>query len=151
MARILAAYLIVLTSAFRLPYADGVAGTWKRSAMTLVDASGKTTDMLPMLSKTMPCAKDITYTFSSDGQMKTNVPDACGSMKKTIESMNAVGRWSLSGNQLTVTTTMKQFPPAIYEVSFTGNTMSWVFNYENNPKTPNPTKAQRMTIVYQRI
>ena len=133
------------------PAADGVTGTWKRSAMTILDGSGKTTDMMAMMARSMPCTKDITYTFTSNGKMDTSVPDACGAMKKAIESMNATGQWVMAGRKLTVSTTMKDFPPATYDVTFAGNTMTWVFSYADNPKTPNPTKAQRLTIVYQRV
>ena len=133
------------------PTAVDIAGTWKRTAMTMIDAGGKTTDLNATMNKSMPCMKDITYTFSSDGQMKSNVPDACGAMKKTIEDMSAKGRWTANGGKIVVTTTMKEIPPSIYDVSFQGNTMTWVFNYSDNPKTPNPTKTVRLTTVYQKI
>ena len=99
---IFAAIITLLGTAFRpvfSPKAGDVTGTWKRTKMTLVDASGKTTDMVAMMEKSMPCSKDISYTFMSDGHMKTNVPDACGAMKKTIESMNAEGQWKSSGQK----------------------------------------------------
>ena len=151
---ILAIPIILLGTAFRPIFslhANDVTGTWKRTSMTLVDASGNKTDMNQMLEKTMPCTKDITYSFSTDGQLKTNVPDACGSLKKTIESMNVTGRWSISGRKLTVTTTKKEIPTATYDVNFQDNTMTWVFNYVDNPNTPNPTKAKQIAIVYQRV
>jgi hypothetical protein len=133
------------------PIAVGIAGTWKRTAMTLVEAGGKTTDLNAAMNKSMPCMNDITYTFSDNGQMKSNVPDACGAMKKTIEDLSVKGRWSSKGGKIVITTTMKDFPPATYDVSFQGNTMTWVFHYADNPKTPNPTKAVQLTTVYQRI
>ncbi|GAB3959323.1 hypothetical protein GCM10028805_55220 [Spirosoma harenae] len=132
-------------------YFDSLTGTWKRTAMTLTESTGKTTDMQQMMNQNMPCTKDMTYTFSADGSMKTNVPDACGALKKTIESMNASGHWNMSGKKVVVTTTMKDIPPATYEVNQQGNTMTWVFNYADNPKMPNPTKAKTMTIVYTRV
>ncbi|MVM31344.1 DUF5004 domain-containing protein [Spirosoma sp. HMF4905] len=146
--------ITLIGTAFRpalSPTFDSISGTWKRTGMSLVEATGKTTDMMAVMNNAMPCSKDITYTFISDGQMKTAVPDACGAMKKTIEDMNVNGHWSISGQKVTVTTTMKGIPPATYEVSFQGNTMTWVFNFSDNPKAPNPTKAKRMTIVYQRV
>ena len=145
--------LSLVGMAFR-PFAptafNGVTGTWKRTAMTLIDASGKTSEPGYRMQKAMPCTKDITYTFSNDGRLKTNVPDACKALKKTIESMNAEARWVLRGSKLTVTTTLNDMPPATYDISFQGNTMTWVFTYADNPKTPNPTKAQRLTLVYER-
>ncbi|WP_080054960.1 lipocalin-like domain-containing protein [Spirosoma aerolatum] len=143
--------LIALFSAAFRPAFDTITGTWKRTAMTLVESSGKSTDMNKMMETNMPCTKEMTYTFGNDGTMKTNVPDACGALKKTIESMNASGKWTMSGRKVVVTTTMKDIPPSTYDVAISGNTMTWTFNYADNPKMPNPTKAQRMTIVYQRI
>ena len=128
-----------------------IAGTWKRSGMSLVEATGKTTDMMALMNSSMPCSKDITYTFLGNGEMKTVVPDACGTMKKTIEDMSVNGKWSMSGEKVTITTTMKGIPPATYDVSVQGSTMTWVFNFTDNPQAPNPTKAKRMTLVYQRI
>lgn len=146
---ILAAFVCIGTTAFRA--SDRVTGTWKRTTMLLVEADGKTSDLAQTMQRSMPCTKDITYTFMSDGQLKTTVPDACGKLKRTVESMNVDSRWSLRGRTVTVTTTMKDFPPAMYDVVFQGTTMTWVFTFADNPRTPNPTKAQRLTIVYQRI
>ena len=148
------AMLVVATgSAFRSlpsPSAGDISGTWKRATMTMIDASGKTTDLMALMNRSLPCSKDITYTFTGDGNMTSTVPDACGAMKKTLESMNGAGHWTMSGQKLTVTTTMKDIPTSTYDVSFQGNSMTWVFNYADNPKVPNPTKAKQMTFVYQR-
>ncbi len=133
-----------------LPF-DGVTGTWKRTSLTMLDASGKKNDMLQMMTKSRPCMKDITYTFSSDGQLKSSVPESCGAIKKAVESMNASARWSIAGRKLTVTTTMKDFPTTTYDISFQGNRMTWLFIFADNPKTPNPTKARQMITVYERI
>ncbi len=146
---ILTAFVCICTTAFRA--SDGVTGTWKRTSMLLVESDGKTTDMMAMLTSSMPCTKDITYTFLGDGQLKTTVPDACGKLRKTVEDMNVDSRWAVSGRKVTITTTMKGFPPATYDVNFQSTTMTWLFNFADNPTTPNPTKAKRMTIVYQRI
>ena len=133
------------------PIFDSISGTWKRTGMTLVEANGKTSDMMQRMIRVMPCTKDITYTFSNDGRLRSTVPDACGALKKNVEAMNAEAHWTMNGRKLTLTTTMKGFPTTIYDVRFSGNTMTWVFNYADNPKTPNPKKAQQLTTVYQRI
>ncbi|WP_338871978.1 lipocalin family protein [Spirosoma sp. SC4-14] len=140
----------VLLSVAALPV-SGIEGNWKRTSMTLTESNGKATDMMAMMTQTMPCTKDIIYAFKSGGFLESKVPEACGAMKKTIESMNANGKWALSGNRLIVTTSMKEIPPATYEISIKGNTMTWTFNYTDNPKMPNPTHAKHMTIVYQRV
>lgn len=151
---ILITLITLVGTAFRpvsSPTAVNITGTWKRTSLTMVEANGKTTDLNATLNKSMPCMKDITYTFLSDGQMKSNVPDACGAMKKTIEDMSAKGKWTANGEKIVVTMAMKEVPPSTYDVSIQGSTMTWTLNYADNPKTPNPTKASRLTTVYQRI
>jgi hypothetical protein len=98
-------------------------GTWKRTAMTSVNA---------------------------DGSIITNVPAECGAMKKTIESMNGDGKCTMTGNKLTVTSS--KLPPAVYDVQFKGNTMIWFFDYTANPQTLNPGgKTKSVTLTYTRI
>ncbi len=72
-------------------------------------------------------------------------------MRGMIEKMNAKSRWSQAGNKVTASFTDNSVPPSVHTVTFVGNTMTWRFNYADNPKMPNPTKAKSMTIVYQRI
>lgn len=131
--------------------AQSVVGTWKRTAMILTEANGKTEDSTPELTKTMPCTAGITYTFLADGTMRTDVPESCGPMKKTIERMNKAGRWSATGSTLRITVPDKSLPDSDYKLSFSGNTMIWDFDYAANPQMPNPTKAKRIVIKYARL
>lgn len=127
-----------------------VAGTWKRTAMTSVDIDGTTSDDNASMLKAMPCAKNITYTFKTDGSIVTNVPDECGALKKTLESMNGDGKCTMTGNKLIVTSS--KIPTSTYQVEFKGNTMTWFFDYSTNPKTLNPGgKSKSMTIVYTKV
>lgn len=81
----------------------GVAGTWKRTAMTSMDINGITSDDNASMLEAMPCARNITYTFKTDGSSVTNVPDECRALKKALESMNGDGKFTLRGNKLIVT------------------------------------------------
>lgn len=130
--------------------AQSPVGTWKRTTMLLTEANGKTTDMAPELTKTMPCTKDITYSFVADGTMRVNVPESCGVMKLAIERVNKSGRWTISGGKITIVVLDKNLPDSDYDLTISGNTMTWSFNYANNPQMPNPTKAKRMVIKYVR-
>lgn len=136
--------------------AQSPVGTWKRTAMILTEASGKTEDSTPELTKTMPCTADITYTFVADGTMRVDVPETCGPMKKTIERMNKAGRWSTTGSTLRIivpdkSLPDKSLPDSDYKLSFSGNSMTWDFDYAANPQMPNPTKAKRVIIKYVRL
>ncbi|WP_461080867.1 lipocalin-like domain-containing protein [Spirosoma flavus] len=132
-------------------WAQSAVGTWKRTTMLLTEADGKTTDMSAQLTKAMPCTADITYTFVADGTFRTDVPESCGAMKKTIEQMNKSGRWSAKGNKIKVVMIDKSLPDADYDLTVSGNTMTWSFNYADNPQMPNPTKAKRTVITYKRL
>ncbi|MFN8346262.1 MAG: lipocalin family protein [Spirosomataceae bacterium] len=136
------------TALAQLP--GSVTGTWKRTAMTSVHSDGTTSDDQAAALKVMPCTKNITYTFKADGSILIQVPDECGPMKKTIESMNGDGKCKMSGNKLTVTSS--KLPPAVYEIQFKGNTMIWFFDYAANPKTLNPGgKTKSLMLVYTKI
>jgi len=125
-------------------------GTWKRTAMTSVDINGTVSDNNASMLKAMPCSKNITYTFNADGSILTKVPDECGALKKTIESMNGDGKCTMTANKVVVTSSI--LPPSTYQVEFKGNTMIWYFDYAANPKTLNPGgKSKSMTIVYTKI
>ncbi len=131
--------------------AQSVVGTWKRTAMLLTEANGKTEDMMPMMTKSMPCTAEITYSFLADGTMRTNVPAACGPIKKVVERANKAARWSVSGNKISIVVPDKSQPDANHDLTMSGNTMTWTFDYGANPNMPNPTKAKRMVVKYIRI
>jgi len=131
--------------------AQSVVGTWRRTAMLLTEANGKTEDMMPMMTKNMPCTAEITYSFMADGTMRTNVPAACGPIKKAVENANKAARWSVSGNKMRIVVPDKSLPDADHDLTMSGNTMTWTFDYGANPQMPNPTKAKRMVVKYQRL
>ncbi|CCH54223.1 hypothetical protein BN8_03371 [Fibrisoma limi BUZ 3] len=143
--------LLALAFAYATAHAQNVVGTWKRTAMILTEANGKTEDSQPELIKTMPCTAGITYNFLADGTMRVDVPESCGPMKKTIERMNKAGRWSVSGRKLRIVVPDKSLPDSDYDLTLSGNTMTWDFDYAANPQMPNPTKAKRLVIKYTRL
>ncbi|MFD2573850.1 lipocalin family protein [Spirosoma soli] len=142
---------IALVFTYATAHAQNVVSTWKRTAMLLTKANGKTTDELPELTKNMPCTAGITYTFVADGTLRVDVPESCGAMKKTIERMNKSGRWSVSGRKLRIVVPDKSLPDSDYDLTVSGNTMTWDFDYATNPQMPNPTKAKRLVIKYSRL
>ncbi|GAB3926314.1 lipocalin family protein [Larkinella terrae] len=148
--RILLSALVLCLSTGPL-LAQNVVGTWKRTAMLLTEASGKTKDSTPELTRAIPCTPDITYTFLADGTMKVTVPESCGRMKPVVERMNEAGRWSITGSKLWITVPDKSLPDSGYKLSVSGNTMTWDFDYAANPQMPNPTKAKRLVIKYVRL
>lgn len=131
--------------------AQSPVGTWKRLSSIVEDASGTKSDLQKQLYKAMPCSKDMTYSFLAGGKMKTTAKTCPESMQKVTSAGDVGGSWKTSGNRVIITTTTGALPPASYVVSYQANTMTWAFNYSENPKTPNPTKAKSLTIIYQRV
>ncbi|WP_420151841.1 hypothetical protein [Spirosoma sp.] len=66
--------LITLIFSYASAQAQNVVGTWKRTAMMLTEASGKTEDSTPELTKAMPCTTGITYSFLGDASVPPNTP-----------------------------------------------------------------------------
>jgi Lipocalin-like domain len=131
--------------------AQTIVGKWKRTSLVMVNASGVKEDVDKMMRQAMPCMKDITYTFMPNGTLITDANTCPATQRKLIESMNAKSRWALTGNKITASVTDKSVPPSVHTVSFSGNSMTWTFNFADNPRMPNPTKAKSMTTVYQRL
>ncbi|WP_254560178.1 hypothetical protein [Dyadobacter diqingensis] len=129
--------------------AQNITGTWKRTSIILAKNDGSKSDMFQSQLKSMPCAATITYTYAPGGQVTIDAGD-CTNMKKMLEAMNGKTTWRQRGNKITINSGDEKFPIQIYNVSFEGSTMIWLFNYTDNPKTPNPTQAKSMTIVYKR-
>ncbi|MDE3184688.1 MAG: lipocalin family protein [Bacteroidota bacterium] len=128
---------------------QGITGSWKKTSLTLTTANGKKTDSYKQLIKMQPCYANMVYTFLPGGKM-SQTADGCGeSIKKMVVSEAAKGSWKINGNKLTISISGNPLPPLTYEISFSGNTMTWVFNYAENPKTLNiGGKARSMTITY---
>jgi hypothetical protein len=131
--------------------AQSIVGKWKRTGLVMVNAGGVKQDVDKMMRQAMPCMKNIVYTFMPNGTLITDATTCAATQRKMIESMNAKSRWSMSGNKITASVTDKSVPPSVHTVSFAGNTMTWQFNFADNPRMPNPTKAKSMTTVYQRL
>jgi hypothetical protein len=99
----------------------------------------------------MPCTAGITHTFLADGTLRTNVPESCGAMKKTIERMNKTSRWSVSGGRMKTVVVDKSLPDSEFALRVSGNTMTWEYDYAANPQMPNPGNAKRLVIKYSRL
>lgn len=128
---------------------QGITGSWKKTSQTITTVNGKKTDSYKQLIKMQPCYANMVFTFLPGGKM-SQTADGCGeAIKKMVVSEAAKGSWKTNGNKLIITVSDNSLPPAMYELSFSGNTMTWVFNYADNPKTPNiKGNARSMTITY---
>ena len=128
---------------------QGIIGSWKKTSQTITTVDGKKTDSYKQLIKIQPCYANMVFTFLPGGKMSQTADGCSEAIRKMVVSEAAKGSWKTNGNKLIITVSDNSLPPATYEISFSGNTMTWVFNYADNPKTPNfKGKSKSMTITY---
>ncbi len=147
-------FVLALLLFSNFAFAQSVVGTWKRTSIIIEDAKGESKEMQQMMEKASPCSAKITYSFLASGAQKTNIPaDAeCQKILSKIAEFAADVKYQLAGSKITVFSNKKElYPDATYQLNFSGNTMTWLFDYASNPSTPNPTKAKKMKIVYTKI
>ena len=133
-------------------YSQSLVGTWKRVSTVLVGKDNVSNDLQKMMTKSIPCTVNITYTFETSGLQKTNIPEDCKKKLASMAAMYVDTKYELNGSNLKVFSSQKKlFPDAVYKLSFHGNKMTWVHHYSDHPKDPNPTKAKTITIVYQKL
>ncbi len=131
---------------------QSIVGKWKRTSAILTEADGTVTDMQPMVEEQMPCVASIVYEFTAAGVQKTIIPDNCLTAMKPVAKLYADAQYVLAGNKLTVKApAMPDFPPSVYLIKIQGDTMTWEFNYAENPNSPNPTKAKHLRVVYKKV
>ena len=144
-------FSFILLIATNASHAQSPVGKWKRISSITENANGTKTDMQKSLHEAMPCTANTAYSFLAGGKM-TSTADGCpASFKKTMEQYNDKSKWAAAGNKITVSIADNTLPPAAYIISYKGNYMTWVFKYADNPKTPNPTNAKSLTLIYQKI
>lgn len=145
-------FLAFLLSNFNALQAQSVVGKWKRHMVNITDKDGKISNVQEMLEKSLPCAGKIIYELTSDGLQKTIIPEECKKAMSPMAKLFVDVDYSYSGNKITIKSAdIHALPDAVYEVRFQAGDMIWDFEYALNPKTPNPTKAKKMSIVYKRI
>ncbi|MCY7360273.1 MAG: lipocalin family protein [Rudanella sp.] len=94
---------------------ETIEGIWKISAIKLnpgidVPPLGKVTDLLTAygLLRTTTCLTDVTFTFKNDGTVTSSNPTSCKDNVAEIKQQTGIdlagaSKWSLTGDQLTVT------------------------------------------------
>jgi len=145
-------FLAFLLSSFNALQAQSVVGKWKRQMVNITDKEGKTSDIQKILVESLPCAGKIIYELTSNGLQKTIIPEECKKAMSPMAKLFVDVDYSYSGNKITIKSAdIHELPDAVYVVRFQAGDMIWDFDYAQNPKTPNPTKAKKMSIVYKRI
>lgn len=105
-----------------------VEGSYKISTLTIdPKALGLYSDLIAgskLFFNNTTCLNDLTITFKTGGEATTDNPAACQTIPvpvSTFTGIDATSKWSLSGNQLTVT--KSDGTKTAYTVLSTGPTM----------------------------
>ncbi|GAB3779748.1 hypothetical protein GCM10028818_30810 [Spirosoma horti] len=121
-----------------------VEGSYKISTLTIdPKALGLYTDLIAgskLFFNNTTCLNDLTITFKTGGEATTDNPAACQTIPvpvSTFTGIDATSKWSLSGNQLTVT--KSDGTKTAYTVLSTGSTMKLQWQGTLNYPTPSPT------------
>lgn len=130
---------VLLFTASIAVQAQSPVGKWKVISHTM-DMNGKKVDMHAALLQSKPCVAKVVYEINADGTYRLNA-SASGCDKSYIdmqEKMNSKTEWRLAGDLFTTSAT-KFAVGQTYQISFSGNNMTWV-----------GTDGQG-TIVYQKL
>lgn len=139
---------------------NSIEGNWKIAAIKLnpgIDVSplGKVTDLLTAygLLRTTTCLTDVTFMFKSDGTVTSTNPISCKDNIAEIKQQTGIdlagaNKWSLAGDQLTVTASDNTKLTATSTV--TSGAMVWT--YKRVIKDLNgKDSSQDITFEYKRI
>ncbi len=132
-------------------FAQSLIGKWKRTSVIVVNKEGKSTEVQAAVEKNIPCSAGIRYEFTPGGMQKTIIPADCQKTMSAMANLFADTPYKLNGNKITIKTVdEKLVPDAMYTYQIKGDAMIWNFDYNQNSRTPNPTKAISMTITYKK-
>ncbi len=138
---------------------ETIEGTWKISAIKLnpgIDAPplGKVTDLLGAygLARQTTCLTDVAFTFKSDGTVTSSNPASCKDNVAEIKQQTGIdlanaSKWSLTGDQLTVTAADNTKLTATSTIM--GGVMTWT--YKRTILFNGVSSSQDITFDYKRV
>ena len=136
-----------------------IEGNWKIAAIKLspgidVPPIGKVTDLLGAygLLRTTTCLTDVSFTFKSDGTVTSSNPASCKDNIAEIKQQTGIdltgtSKWSLTGDQLTVTAADNSKLNATSTI--TNGVMTWI--YKRTILFNGVSTNQDLTFEYKRM
>jgi Lipocalin-like domain len=100
-----------------------IVGTWKITSILVKEGTAAEADQYPLLLAFLPCFKDITFTFKSNGDLAASVPAACQSTTDDFIGTSGTAKYEVVGGKLTITDT--DGTKTTEDVSFSGSQMTW--------------------------
>ncbi len=100
-----------------------IVGTWKITNYFVKQGSAAEEDFFPELIALVPCFKDISFTFKSNGDLTGSVPAACQDDSEDFLGTTGTAKYEVKDDKLIVTDT--DGTKTEQNVSFSGGQMSW--------------------------
>jgi hypothetical protein len=100
-----------------------IVGTWKITNIFVKEGNAAEEDQMPLLLFFLPCIKDITFTFKSNGELAGSVPKECQSTADDFIGANGTAKYEVKDNKLTITDT--DGTATTEDISFSGSQMTW--------------------------
>lgn len=100
-----------------------IVGTWKITNFFIKEGSAAEEDVFPDLLLFIPCFKDITFTFKSNGDLTGSVPAACKDDTEDFLGTSGVAKYEVKDGKLIITDT--DGSKTEQNVSFSGSQMTW--------------------------
>ncbi|MDZ7935509.1 MAG: lipocalin family protein [Emticicia sp.] len=100
-----------------------IVGTWKITNFFVKEGSADEEDFFAELISLVPCFKDISFTFKSNGDLTGSVPAACQGDTEDLLGTSGTSKYEVKDGKLTITDT--DGTKTEQNVSFSGKQMSW--------------------------
>ena len=100
-----------------------IVGTWKISSILVKEGTAPEADQFPLLLAFLPCFKDVSFTFKSNGDLTASVPAACQSTTDDFIGTSGTAKYEVVAGKLTITDT--DGTKTTEDVSFSGSQMTW--------------------------
>jgi len=100
-----------------------IVGTWKITNLFIKEGTAKEEDQFPLLVVFLPCVKDISFTFKSNGELTGSVPKECQEDAEDFIGTSGTAKYEVIAGKLTITDT--DGTKTVMDVSFSGSQMSW--------------------------
>lgn len=100
-----------------------IVGTWKITNLFVKEGTNAEEDQFPFLLLIIPCFKDISFTFKSNGDLTGSVPAACKDDTEDFLGTNGTAKYEVKDGKLIITDT--DGSKTEQNVSFSGSQMTW--------------------------
>ena len=100
-----------------------IVGSWKITKLLVKEGTAAEEDQFPLVVASLPCFKDIVFTFKSNGDLTGSVPAACQSTTDDFIGTSGTAKYEVVAGKLTITDT--DGTKTTEDISFSGSEMIW--------------------------